>query len=254
LEPLPPEEWPNVDDLVTEDDTPVDNFFSAKQQRLLVEPLYSSWEGPGEGRPFLADENVALYHAVGQRPLVPDVFLSLDVQVAEDWFAKRHRTYFYWEFGKAPEVAIEIVSNTKGEEGGYKLHGYARMNVLYYIIWDPSNQLQAGALRIFVLRDKEYVPLTEAWLPGVGLGLTTWQGTFEEKEALWLRWCDRNGAVILTGKERAEQERQRAEQERQRAEQERQRAEQEQRAKEEAVQRLKRLAAQLRALGVEPES
>jgi len=27
---LPPEFWPNVDDLVTEDDTPVDNIFSEK--------------------------------------------------------------------------------------------------------------------------------------------------------------------------------------------------------------------------------
>jgi len=70
-------------------------------------------------------------------------------------------------------------------------------------------------------------------LPGVGLGLTLWQGEYEGVEALWLRWCDLEGRVIPTGAERAEQERQRAEQERQRAE---------------------RLAAQLRALGVEPEN
>lgn len=42
---IPPEFLPRVDDLVTEDDTPVDNIFSAKQHRLLVEPLYSSWRG-----------------------------------------------------------------------------------------------------------------------------------------------------------------------------------------------------------------
>jgi hypothetical protein len=33
---------PAVDHLVTEDDTPVDSFFSEKQLRLLTEPLYSS--------------------------------------------------------------------------------------------------------------------------------------------------------------------------------------------------------------------
>ncbi len=32
-----------IESLVTEDDEPVDNLFSAKQQRLLVESLYSSW-------------------------------------------------------------------------------------------------------------------------------------------------------------------------------------------------------------------
>ena len=35
-----------VENLVTEDDTPVDNLLSEKQQRLLTEPLYSSWTPP----------------------------------------------------------------------------------------------------------------------------------------------------------------------------------------------------------------
>ena len=33
---------PDISQLVTEDDNPVDNIPSAKQQRLLVEPLYSA--------------------------------------------------------------------------------------------------------------------------------------------------------------------------------------------------------------------
>ena len=87
-----------------------------------------------------------------------------------------------------------------------------------------------------------------------------WQGKFEDREDTWLRWCDREGQMLLTGAERAEQERQRAEQERQRAEQERQRAEQEhQRAEQERVLRqqaqeqAERLAARLRELGIEPD-
>ena len=35
-----------------DDDTPVDNLPSEKQQRLLTEPLYSSCAGPGGGRPL----------------------------------------------------------------------------------------------------------------------------------------------------------------------------------------------------------
>jgi hypothetical protein len=44
---------PDIHGLITEDDTPVDNLPSEKQQRLLTEPLYSAWAGPGAGRPRL---------------------------------------------------------------------------------------------------------------------------------------------------------------------------------------------------------
>ncbi|MCS6773640.1 MAG: hypothetical protein NZ693_05950, partial [Thermoflexales bacterium] len=64
-------------------------------------------------------------------------------------------------------------------------------------------------------------------------------------EATWLRWCDQEGKLLLTGQERAEAEHQRAEAERERAEAERQRAEAER-------QRAERLEAKLRALGVDP--
>src|SRR5215213_7111881 len=81
---------PNIDHIVTEDDAPVDNIFSEKQQRLLTEPLYSSWPGPGSGRSFVAAANVGVFAAVSQQPLVPDVFLSLDVKIPEDMWVKNH--------------------------------------------------------------------------------------------------------------------------------------------------------------------
>lgn len=76
---------PCLDHIVTEDDTPVDNMFAEKQQRLLTEPLYSSWDA---GRPFVATANVGLFYAVRQPPLVPDVLLSLDVEAPEELMAK----------------------------------------------------------------------------------------------------------------------------------------------------------------------
>ena len=79
------EHLPQVESLVTEDDTPVDHLLSAKQQRLLVESLYTSWTGPEDGRPFLADANVGVFSAVSQPPLVPDVFLS---QVNAGWLSE----------------------------------------------------------------------------------------------------------------------------------------------------------------------
>jgi hypothetical protein len=88
--------------------------------------------------------------------------------------------------------------------------------------------------------------MTQRWLPAVGLGLTLWYGTYEAMEEIWLRWCDRDGNLILTGAEGLAQKQQQVEQERRRADLESQRAEQERLHKE-------RLVAQLRALGIEPD-
>jgi Uma2 family endonuclease len=239
---LPPEAIPCVDNLVTEDDTPVDNVYSEKQQRLLTEPLYSSW--PSE-RSFLAAANVGMFYAVSQPPLVPDAFLSMDVQAPHDLWAKKNRSYFFWEYGKAPEVVIEVVSNREGGEADVKLQLYAKLRIPYYVIWDPSEHLRAEPLRLFTLQDQKYVSKGDTWLPAVGLSLSVWQGVFEGVESGWLRWCDKQGQVIPTGAEKSLLERERAEQERERAEQERERAEQER-------ERAARLIAQLRALGIEP--
>src|SRR5208282_1920376 len=85
---IPPELRPNVDHLVTEDDTPVDNVFSEKQQRLLTESLHTSWPGPGEGRPFVAMANVGLFYGIRLPAVVPDVLLSLDVALPLDVWPK----------------------------------------------------------------------------------------------------------------------------------------------------------------------
>ena len=230
---------PNIDHIVTEDDTPVDNMFSEKAQRLLTEPLYSSWPGPGEGRPYIAAANVGVFAAVAQPALVPDMFLSLDVQAPQDLWPKHHRSYFLWEYGKPPEVAIEIVSNRKGQEAGGKMRDYARIGVIYYVIYDPDGQLRGQPLRIYELHAGKYTSMAGHFLQEVGLGLTLWQGVYEGVEAVWLRWCESDGTLIPSGAERADHERERADHERERADHERERAE--------------RLAEQLRALGVNPE-
>jgi Uma2 family endonuclease len=226
---------PRVDHLITEDETPVNNILSEKQQRLLTEPLYSSWKS---GRSFVAMANVGLFYAVRQPPLVPDVLLSLDVEAPPELMAKEHRSYFLWEYGKAPDAVVEIVSNTEGGETTDKMLKYARIGILYYAIYDPEGAVQAEPLRVFVLRDRSYTPCSAEWLPALGLGLTLWHGRFENCEADWLRWCDQQGRVIPTGAERAEQERERAEQERDRADR--------------AGLRAERLAARLRELGINP--
>src|SRR3954452_19425980 len=93
---LPPGCIPNVDELVIEDGEPVESIFAEKQQRLLTEPLYSSWPGPGEGGPFLALANVGLFYQTGQPPLVPDVMLAPGVPAGRDLSVKENRSYLKW--------------------------------------------------------------------------------------------------------------------------------------------------------------
>jgi Uma2 family endonuclease len=244
---LPPESYPVVDHLVTEDDTPVDNVFSEKQQRLLTEPLHLSWAGPGEGRPFVAMANVGLFYATRIPAVVPDVLLSLNVALPADVWPKNARSYFTWEYGKPPDVVIEVVSNREGGEDGDKLGTYARIGVGYYAIYDPEQLLSEEMLRIFRLQGLTFQRMPEpVWFADVGLGLRLWNGRYEDLDATWLRWVDAQGVPVPNGRERTEAERQRAEAERQRAEAERQHAEAER-------QRADRLAEQLRQLGVEPQ-
>ena len=237
---LPLELRPDVEHLVTEDDTPVDNLFSEKQQRLLTDPLYASWPGPGAGRPFLAMANVGLFYSVEQAPFVPDMLLSLDVRCPAELWLKSHRSYFVWEYGKPPDVVVEIVSNRRGGEDSNKLEGYARIRVPYYAIFDPELLLSDEVLRVYELRRLDYRPLEEPLLPGIGLGLQLWRGSFEGHENTWLRWVDATGQVLLTGSERAEQAEDRAERAEDRAKQ--------------AEDRAEKLAEQLRRLGHEPKA
>ena len=245
-EQSPEEAWrlddallPDVDALVIEDDTPVDNLISEKQQRLLTEPLYSNASAL-KTETFLVAANVGVFYAIKQPPLVPDVFLSLDVEVPQNWHEKQNRTYLMWEFGKPPDVVIEIVSNREGNELGSKLVDYAQIGIAYYAVFDPLHQLGDATLRTFERRGHRFQEMENAWFADIELGLTLWQGKFEGKQEEWLRWSDLNGDIIPTGFERAEQERQRAEQERLRAEQ--------------AEAKADRLAARLRALGIDPEA
>ncbi len=192
---------PEIDyeSLITEDDQPVDNIFSEKQQRLLVEPLYSSWS---PGMPFMAAANAGIYNSPYQPAIVPDMFLSLDVQPAEDVWKKGNRCYFVWKFGKPPEIAIEIVSNTKGGEAGNTFKKYAQIGVWYYIIFDPQLCVQENIVRVYQLSLGRYVIKADFYLEQVDLGLTLWDGVFEGVHAQWLRWCDAAGILIPTGEVR----------------------------------------------------
>jgi Uma2 family endonuclease len=234
---------PDVSNVVTEDDCPVD-LASGRQQRLLVRPLYDSWSGPppeedGAPRPFLAAANVGLFAAEGEPPIVPDFFLSLDVVPRAPHWEKKNRTYFFFVFGKPPDLVLEVVSNREGDELGGKRRKYARMRIPYYVVYDPERQISKKTLQAFELRGLTYAPI-DPWFEDIGLGLVEWKGEYEGMTDQWIRWRTKDGALLPTGTERAQQEKARADTAEARADT--------------AEARAQRLAERLRALGIDPDA
>lgn len=246
LPKLSASDFPDESKLISDDGKPVDSIFSEKQMRLLTEPLYSSWTGPqGDGR-FVAMANVGLYFT-GEDPLVPDTLLSVDVVQPPGVLTKQIRSYLVWRFGKTPDVVIEIISGNDGGEDTIKLEKYARWGVPYYVLFDPEHHLSDQTLRILAITRKKYRPVEEPFFEDVGLGLTLWKGVFEQCDSLWLRWCDREGDLILSGAERAEAEKLKFEAERKKLAAEKRKLAAE-------SKKVEKLAALLKAHGIDPGS
>jgi len=176
-----------------------------------------------------------------------------------DWFTVLGASRFYdgrelrlsyvlWQERVVPYVVVELLSpSTADEDLGQTQHipgapptkwmVYEQiLRIPYYVTFNRYTD----EVHYFALQGNQYhelhPPAQRLWLPAAGLGLGLWFGAYEGLERYWIRCYDAHGVWIPTPYER---ERQRAEQEYQRAEQEYQHAE--------------RLAAQLRALGTQPE-
>ncbi len=193
-----------------------------------------------------------------------------DVMVIKGVDKHVRRTFKIWEERAAPCVIFEITSkSTMAIDMVTKSALYATLGVREYFLFDPLHEYLEDALLGFRLENSEYVTLSA---DKNGRLFSEELGVLLSPENEFLRVIDpQTGKPVPSFKEamlraeqeaqRAEQEAQRAEQETQRAEQEAQRAEQEaQRAEQEAqraeqeTQRAERLAAQLRAMGIEPDA
>lgn len=225
---------PDISHFVTEDDEPVDNLFSERQQALLADTLCASWD---PGRSFLTMVNVGLFYSLQDSPYVPDFLLSMDVKAPRNVHEKKHRSYLIWEYGKRPDLVVEVVSNIDRHEER-KLLGYAQIGIPYYVIHDPEHHLSDRTLRAFELHGSRYVEMVKPWFADLEIGLTLWDGEYRGIASNWLRWSNRDGALLETGGERADKESERADKESERANKERDRA---------AL-----LEAKLRELGVDP--
>ena len=250
---------PDVSNLITEDDTPVDNPFSEKQMRLLTSSLYASWK---PDFPFVTMANVGVYVALNRPAVVPDVLVTTHVEPLQDLMDKEHRAYFSWLYnGKPPDIVVEIVSNRKGREMDSKRHNYEHMRVPWYVVFDPACLLKGQLLTVFGMNGGGYVEIAPHALGAVGLGLALWEGEFEGVTATWLRWLGGDGELLKLATEReaetllsldkAKHEANKAKHE---AFEAKRKAEEAKREASASMLRASALAAKLRALGIDPDS
>ncbi|MEB3161666.1 MAG: Uma2 family endonuclease [Prochlorothrix sp.] len=144
--------------------------------------------------------------------------------------------------GAIPALVLEFLSETDGGEYSIK-ETFPPGKFLFYeqILQVPNYgifDLATGSLEFYRLKEEQRYALespqeqTRFWVPEMQLFLGVWQGKRDHRDGSWLRWWDDQGQLLPWDTEKIDQERQRVEQERQRGD---------------------RLAAQLRAAGLEPE-
>jgi Uma2 family endonuclease len=216
---------PSSAELPDSDDTPVDNELQNLIPNLLEAILALRWS---DRLDWFFGVDMGIYYAPSQPPLVPDGFLSLGVErfVGEEG----RSSYVLWEEdGIVPVLALEVVSKTYGGEYEQKKLDYAQLGILYYAIYVPSRRTRRKRepLEVYRLVEGEYIHQLgdRVWMPEIGLAIGRERGTYRGRTREWLYWYDQEGRKLPTPEEVAQQER----------------------------QRVERLVAQLRALGVEPE-
>ncbi len=234
---FPKKALPTMYDLKSEDpeEPGLPDEFHVFQPQLLRETFHPTTYPPD--RVFIASD-LNLYYDVRHTGWYkrPDWFAVVGV---DRLYEKRdlRMSYVVWQEGVNPFVVVELLSpGTEKEDLGQTLREveqpptkwevYERvLRVPYYIVFDRYKD----QLRAFQLTGSRYreLELTEPrlWIEDIGLGIGLWQGSYQGIERQWLRWYDANENWIPIPEEQTEQER----------------------------QRVKRLAEQLRALGVEPD-
>ena len=179
---------------------------------------------------------MGVYYDPKQPAIVPDGFLSLGVQRRK---SERGRlSYVLWEEQDIlPQLVLEVVSRTYGQEYEGKLLKYAQLGVTYYVVYNPVYWVRDkhDSLEIYRLVDSKYVRQQGdwIWLPEIGLGIGQEQGSFEGWNQEWLYWYDREGNRFPSPDERIQQE---------------------QRLREEEQRLREELIAKLRARGVDPDT
>ncbi|MEQ8468950.1 Uma2 family endonuclease [Coleofasciculus sp. E1-EBD-02] len=243
LEYKPSDCLPTAEELPDSDDTPVDNELQDLIPSLLKAVLALLWENRWD---WFFGVDMGIYYHPEESAIVPDGFLSLEVQrfIDEDL----RLSYVLWEEQVVPMLVLEVVSHKRRGEYSRKKKLYGEMGVLYYVVYNPRRRRKAP-LEVYKLVDGEYQLQfgNPVWLSEIGLGIGAARGIYQGINREWLYWYDEQGQRILTPEEQIANQRQLAQRERQRVTEAEQLAQRER-------QRAKLLEERLRSLGVDPDS
>jgi Uma2 family endonuclease len=222
---IPSQTLPDHTQLPESDGTFVKNFQEHPQSILLTESIWSRLQQIHPDGQFCLGQDSGIYWRITEPPEkgaeAPDWFYVSDVPPTLD--GQMRRSYVMWQELIAPLIVLEFVSRDGKEErdrtpysGKFWVYEKA-IRVPFYGIYEVQKArvevyyLAAGKYKLMSANERGHYPIAPL---GVELGI--WQGRYKNVELPWLRWWDEQGNLLLTGEERAE-----------------------------------RLAAQLRALGVE---
>jgi Uma2 family endonuclease len=267
---------PTEDDLPCDDGRPMETQKHRLQMALLIETLEAHFL---ERDDVYVGGNMAVYYSLEQAEAqnfrAPDFFVVLNV-TAKKRFRK---SWVIWQEGLAPNLVIELLSkSTEAADRGIKKQIYQdNMRVQEYILHDVSTNIfeafrlspptndepQQHYEAVELVHKNGAATASEPWFYSsqLGLDLVLWEGAYTGYWSVWLRWRDHiTGKILPTGFEVANKEREVANKEREVVNKEREVANKErevankerERASEER-ERAERLAAKLRALGIDPE-
>ncbi|MEM8638167.1 MAG: Uma2 family endonuclease [Cyanobacteria bacterium P01_G01_bin.54] len=241
--------------LPCEDGTFVKNFQEHPQSLLLTDSIRPVLDQIHPDAQYCIGQDSGIYwrntHPPQNGAEAPDWFYVPNVPPTLD--GQLRRSYVLWQEAIPPQVVIEFVSGTGAEErdttpwkGKFWIYE-AVIRPAYYAIYE----VQKAQVEVYSFHKNQYQIMTpnqrgHFFLEELGVELGIWQGRYQNAELPWLRWWDSNGILLPTGEERAAQADARVKQADARAAQANERAAQ-------ANERVEKLAAQLRALGVDPE-
>jgi Uma2 family endonuclease len=196
--------FPTSDELPDSDGLPVDNELHTLVPNLLGLILGFIW---GQRFDWFFEVNMGIYHTTGinpRVPVVPDGFLSLGVERIRG--NRLRKSYVVWEENDiVPIFVLEIVSQTPGGEYDEKLSIYAKLGVLYYVIYNPDfwRRDQQEPFEVYRLVNGSYQrQIGEPfWMPEIGLGIGRGIGSHRRLQREWLYWFDQRGNRILTPEE-----------------------------------------------------
>jgi Uma2 family endonuclease len=228
LRPYPETSLPDHTQLPESDGTFVKNWQEHPQSILLTDSIQPVLQKLYPDSQYFIGQDLGIYWRITEPPEkgaeAPDWFYVPNVPPSLN--GKTRRSYVLWQEYISPLIVLEFVSGNGAEERDKtpwkgKLWIYEQViKPAFYGIYEVNKasievyELIGGKYQLLAANERGHYSITPM---GVELGL--WQGEYQNAELPWLRWWDLQGNLLLTGEERAN-----------------------------------RLAAQLQALGIEPEA